>query len=142
MSDTYDNPNTPDFAQILVQRLAMKQAEAKPSVAGGFDPHKLFVQKKQEDEGKPVDTSNTVKWPEEDVKALEDFCQKYGVLGVNCGRMSPVAALAMLKNMMGIDDRPLEERVPSGYQKRGTQSKFNPHFPYEASVKNRQVLNG
>ena len=37
-----------------------------------------------------------------DVEELESFCKKYGILGVNFGRMNPRAVLQMLKSKMGI----------------------------------------
>lgn len=52
-----------------------------------------------------------IKWPEEEVKALADFCLKHGI-SVEHGHMSPSATLAYLKRKMGIEDVPLEERTP------------------------------
>ncbi len=51
-------------------------------------------------------------WPERDVEALEDFCRKYGIVGYNCGRMNPIAAIAMLKQKLGITDTSLKEITP------------------------------
>lgn len=110
--DEYEN-RAPDLTQIMMQRLSVNK---QPSSPNGFDPHQSMINKKKVDDGIPIDTSNTVKWPEQDVKALEDFCLKYGVVGFNCGRMSPIAALAMLKSKMGVMDGPLDKRVPLGYE--------------------------
>lgn len=100
---TYDSSNMPSFQAFA----AAKKAE-QPQPTGGFDPYKTMLMKKQQG-GQPVDTSNTIKWPEEDVKKLEDFCKQYGILGFNCGRMSPSAALAMLKSKLGVmDSSPIE----------------------------------
>lgn len=52
-----------------------------------------------------------IKWPEEEVKALADFCVKHGII-VEYGHMSPSATLAYLKRKMGIEDEPLKERTP------------------------------
>ena len=60
-----------------------------------------------------------IEWPANEVKALEEFCLKHGVVGFSCGRMSPSAALAFLKTKLGIVDAPLEERTPYGYSKIG-----------------------
>jgi hypothetical protein len=57
----------------------------------------------------------TIQWREKDIKALEDFCKLHGIEGFRCGYMSPVAALAMLKNKLGIVDNSSEER-PIGYE--------------------------
>ena len=134
----------PDFNQLMINRLSTgpKPEESKPG-PNGFDPYKMFIKKKDEDDGsKPVDTTNKVQWPEADVKALSDFCQKHGVMGIDCGNMSPIAALAMVKNVLGFDDRPIEERVPIGHEKLGTKSKYNANFPYEHVMVKKQVLNG
>lgn len=108
----------PDFNQVAAAKLG----------SGGFDPHKLMVQRKQLETGEVLDVTPVQKWPEKDIKALEEFCAKYGILGFNCGRMSPVAALAMLKNQLGIVDGPLEERVPTGYQP------YSPVKPYQKTL--------
>jgi hypothetical protein len=86
----------PDFNQLLT-----KKVEA---VKGGFDPHALMVKKKEIDSGEVEDTTPKQTWPEKDVKALEDFCAKHGILGFNCGKMSPIAALSMIKRKLGIDE--------------------------------------
>lgn len=90
------------------------QPQAAPN---GFDPFKTMMQKKAIENGEVVPPSDlpVQRWPEKDTKALEEFCTKHGIVGFNCGRMSPIAALAFLKNHLGIVDAPLEERVPNGY---------------------------
>lgn len=112
----------PDFNQLVAQKVNPKQQEL------GFDPHKLMVQRKQLETGEVLDVTPVQQWPEKDVQALTDFCAKHGILGFNCGRMSPVAALAMLKNQLGIVDGPLEQRVPPGYQP------YNPVKPYQKTL--------
>lgn len=59
-------------------------------------------------------------WPDKDMKALEDFCKKYGIVGYNCGLMNPLAALALLKQKLGVVDVSLQERTPysSGMNKK------------------------
>lgn len=115
----------PDFNQVVAKKF------------GGFDPHAIMVKKKEVDSGAVEDTTPKQTWPEQDVKTLEDFCAKHGILGFNCGRMSPIAAMAMLKQKIGIIDGPLEERMPFGYEKLG---KFNPSYPYTAMVKKKTVI--
>jgi hypothetical protein len=39
-----------------------------------------------------------------DIQALEEFCQQYGIMGFNFGKMNPKSALRMLKGKMGIVD--------------------------------------
>jgi len=118
----------PDYNQLLSKKVS--------SVKSGFDPHALMVKKKDVNSGEIQDNTPTQTWPERDVKILEDFCTKHGILGFNCGRMSPIAAMAMLKQSMGIVDGPLEERVPLGYSK----PQFNPNYPYMSSMNKKSLL--
>jgi hypothetical protein len=92
----------PNVEQLIAQR--------SPTVIkdGAFDPHQLMMKKKLTDAG-AIDTTPTQSWPEKDIKALEDFCKKYGLVGFNCGRMSPIAALSMLKQKLGVIE-PTENR--------------------------------
>lgn len=123
----------PDFGQLVAQRLG---TIAKQEAAGGFDPHALMVKKKEVNSGDVVDDTPVQTWPEKDVQALEDFCKQHGIMGFDCGKMSPVAAMAMLKNMLGIVDGPLAERVPFGYEKLGAKPMiYNQNYPYTAMVK-------
>ena len=149
MSDSYDRQEQlefqfsqpPNFSEMMARRLmGGKPVEAKPT--NGFDPYKVMVQKKESDDGKPIDTSSVVKWPEQDMKVLEDFCKKYGVLGFSCGQMSPIAAVSMLKNMLGIADGPIEQRVPPGYEKLGLKSSYNPNSPYQSAIQKKDILHG
>jgi len=65
----------------------------------GVDISKLFKK-----DGLPLPP--TQQFDEKDIKELEDFCKKMGVLGFGCGTMHPKAALRMLKARMGIQDTP------------------------------------
>lgn len=104
--DEYPTAKIPDFNQMMSQKVETIKA-------GGFDPHKLMVQKKLNDSGEYVDTTPKQNWPEKDIKTLEDFCSKYGIMGFNCGRMSPIAALGLLKQKLGLIDSPsITERIP------------------------------
>jgi len=87
---------------------------------------------------KGVITDAKPDWPEKDIKALSEFCKKYKILGFNCGNMSPVAAIALLKRKLGIMDNPLSERVPFGDKK----SINNPEYPYLTMVHKKNVLHG
>jgi len=102
-SEYPEMPNT--FGQVISQR--------SPTVIkdGAFDPHQLMLKKKLTDSGESVDLTPKHSWPDQDIKALEDFCKKYGLIGFNCGRMSPIAALSLLKQKMGVIDAPVENRV-------------------------------
>ena len=61
---------------------------------------------------KEIITDSKPDWPEKDIKALSEFCKKYKILGFNCGRMHPTAALALLKRQIGVSDPQLAERTP------------------------------
>ena len=49
-------------------------------------------------------------YDENDVKALEKFCNEHGILGVNFGRMNPKAALNMLKGRMGYKEQSVSRK--------------------------------
>ncbi len=96
-------PTMPSMEQVIARR--------SPTVIkdGAFDPHQLMLKKKLTDSGESVDLTPKQSWPDRDIKTLEDFCLKYGIVGYNCGRMSSVAALAMLKQKLGVIE-PTENR--------------------------------
>lgn len=141
---TSEFSTVPDIGAFLQRRLAMKKAEATAQVApNGFDPHKLMVQKHKIETGEvPVDTTPAPQWPAEDVKALEDYCQKMGIVGFST-RQHPRLALQQLKQQMGdMSDIPLESRVPMGYEKSGTINSHNCNFPYSKPQDKKSLLNG
>lgn len=148
MSDEFaPYPDISDlFAQRMAQKIAAKNAERSPlPPAGTVDPYQLMIKKKQQAETEvEADTSTVVKWPAEDIQKLQDYCAKIGIVGFNCGRMHPLAALAMLKDKYGQDftDVPLNERVPAGYEKLGKPSAYGPNYPYSEAIKKKQILHG
>lgn len=106
----------PDFNQMMAQRL---NPVPPPPNASGFDPHKVMVNKKEMESSSSPEDVNIHKWPEDDIKTLEDFCKQHGIIGFNCGRMSPIAALALLKAKLGIIDTiPVEQRYSSEINKK------------------------
>lgn len=141
IEDSFERSDVPDFTQLLMHRISSRGKETTSEPKTNFDPYKMMVNKKKSENGEPVDVSDVIKWPEKDLKALNDFCKKYNILGFNCGKMSPIAALSMLKSQLGIVDAPLEERIPLGYEKRGTPTaKYNSSFPYEQSINSKKTL--
>lgn len=95
-----------DVISALHQKIAQRQAQGSSAQSSPsrttIDPYEMMVRRKQENEGevtRPVQT-----WPEADVKKLEDFCAKMGILGINCGSIPPLVILQMLKNKFGIMD--------------------------------------
>ncbi|SRR6266404_6243580 len=148
MSDVNQNSNTefetypelqnsviPDFVQMAQQKVqTLKQDGLKKS----FDPYQAMLDKKKLDSGETVDTTLKSSWPEKDIQALEDFCRKYQIIGFNCGKMHPIAALAMLKKNLGVGDS-LGENIPAGYEKLG---KFGPNYPYLTAISEKTLLKG
>jgi len=68
-----------------------------------------LVRRKQQ--GEDTNLPPIQEFPQQDINELESFCRKYGILGFNCGRMHPKAALRMLKMRMGIpnEEKPIVE---------------------------------
>ena len=113
-----ETPNIPEFDVMfaLQQRLAQKTANGNVTQSSTsqstFDPYKLMVQRKAVESGNaPLEPIQN--WPNADIQKLEEFCKQMGIIGFNCGRMSPLAALAMLKQKLGVVDEPTSEsRIP------------------------------
>jgi len=123
--------NIPEFdAMALLQaRLASKGTgpQSTPS-KGTIDPYQMMLKRKDanaEEVLSPVQT-----WPEADIKRLEEFCLKHGIVGFNCGRMSPAAALALLKGKLGVMDTPPKTE---GY---------GPNYPYTMAMQKKSLLHG
>lgn len=149
MSGEFESLNSriPDFGAAIAQRVASKAAEANGTALpppGTVDPYKIMLQRKQGITPDASTLQTIPAWPEEQVKKLQDYCTKMGIVGFSAGRMNPLAALAMLKKQFGDDytDIALEERVPEGYQKLGTKSQYGPSYPYSQAVNQRKILHG
>lgn len=133
----------PDFQQLLFQKIQNNKTSTSTVDPNGFDPHIIMVKKNKEDKGEiPVDTTPSPKWPEKDLKALEDFCKQHNIIGFQCGRMHPAAALFMLKQKVGYTNIPLEDRVPEGYEKKGTPHPHNVNYSHHLRSDKRVILNG
>ena len=143
----------PDISDVLIQKLQsrLNPADQVPSKPGAIDPYKMMLNKNhpinREDvvPGEIQQQQQIVKWPEADIKRLQDYCDKMGIVGFKCGSMNPIAALGLLKNQYGDDYTgvPLENRVPEGYEKMGTSSnKYNKHHTYSQMMKKpaKQIL--
>lgn len=141
----------PDISTMLAQRLAQRGVTVNGPLPppGTVDPYELMMAKKQAAlSGNPVkqpDLPIVQQWPEEDVKALEDYCKKMGVMGF-ATKMNPKIALMQLKQQMGdYSGVPLEDRIPEGYEKIGIKNTYSPNYPYSSAVKTvekKQVLHG
>jgi len=147
MADEFESINSrmPDLSTALAQRIAARQGngQSNPVPHGTVDPYQLLLQKRRE-ETSPVDPSTVKRWPEEATKKLQDYCTKMGIVGFNSGLMHPIAALAMLKKQYGDDftDVPLNERVPNGYEKLGSSTKYGSNYPYSEAINKKQILHG
>lgn len=112
MSDENYN-SIPNFESLLSQRI---QSNMHIPNNGNFNPYELMKKRYNGEQPLP----QIQQWPEEDIKALEDYCKQRGLIGFNCGRLSPKIALRMLKSKMGdFDNASIENRIPIGYQKIG-----------------------
>ena len=82
----------------------------RPTAASvpNFDPVDLMMKKKQQQDNPQL--QSTMEYNTDDVYELEEFCRKHNIMGFNCGRMNPKAALRMLKSRMGV---PIEEATPA-----------------------------
>jgi len=148
MADEFEDINSriPDLSSALAARIAAKAGDVNPNTPppGTVDPYKLMLKKRRASEVGDIDPGTVVRWPEEAVKKLQDYCVKMGIVGFNPGKMHPLAALSMLKKQYGDDftDVPLEERVPEGYEKLGTRPAYNPSYPYSEAMRKKQILHG
>ena len=135
-------PTMPDFNSSLAMRIAQKNAVEGPlPPPGTADPYQLMLKRKA-GETAPIDPATIQTWPAEDVKALEDYCKRQGIIGF-ASRINPKLALMQLKRQVGdYSDVPLEERVPEGYEKVGTPNKYGPNYPYSEAVRKKQVIHG
>jgi len=75
------------------------------TATNGFDPYQVMLKRRQratDDDTINYKDIEVVQYDSEDVRALEEFCKQYNILGFNCGKMGPKAALNMLKNKLGV----------------------------------------
>lgn len=94
----------PSIGSGMFGNMSMQRPIA--SKVPGFDPVALMAKRKEQQDD--PDNIPIVNYEENDILELESFCRKNGIIGFNCGRMHPKAALRMLKMKMGI---PLEDNI-------------------------------
>jgi hypothetical protein len=91
----------------LQAMMVMRQQSAPVSSINSFDPYQAMLRRKQsnvsDDSG--YINADVQQYDPKDIQALEEFCQQYGIMGFNFGRMNPKSALQMLKNKMGIVEK-------------------------------------
>lgn len=133
--EEFDNLTSrmPDLQAALMTRVAARTGESTvPN--GKVDPYQVMLNRKR---GIEPDLPTTQEYPPETTKKLQDYCRKMGIVGFNCGRMNPLAALQMLKTQLGDfqGETAYEDRVEPGYQKLGTKDEA-------VSKSGRQVIHG
>jgi hypothetical protein len=90
----------------LQAMMVMRQQSAPTPSINGFDPYQAMLRRKQSsvsDESGYINAEIT-QYDPKDIQALEEFCQQYGIMGFNFGKMNPKSALRMLKGKMGIQE--------------------------------------
>ena len=91
----------------LQAMMVMRQQSAPVPSINAFDPYEAMLRRKQSnvsDESGYINAEIT-QYDPKDIQALEEFCQQYGIMGFNFGKMNPKSALQMLKNKMGIVEK-------------------------------------
>ena len=91
----------------LQAMMVMRQQSAPTPSINGFDPYQAMLRRKQSnvsDESGYIN-AEVQQYDVKDIQALEEFCQQYGIIGFNFGKMNPKSALRMLKNKMGIVEK-------------------------------------
>ena len=73
-----------------------------------FDPYQMLLRRKQQEED--PQSFPVIQYDERDIRELEEFCKQYNILGFNCGKMGPKAALNMLKNKLGVVSEKIENK--------------------------------
>ena len=93
--------------------MAMRQQSAPTPSINGFDPYQAMLRRNQSnvsDESGYIN-AEVQQYDVKDIQALEEFCQQYGIMGFNFGKMNPKSALRMLKNKMGIVEKVNNKKI-------------------------------
>lgn len=88
---------------LLMQRIQQQSTIITPPNA--FDPYQALLKRKQK--GDDTTLPPVSEYDPNDIYELQEFCKQYGIAGFNFGRLSPKAALKMLKAQMGIKETPV-----------------------------------
>jgi hypothetical protein len=67
-----------------------------------IDPYDMIMNRRLN--GQNPSDMPIIQYDPNDIKELEEFCKKHGIMGFNTGKMSPKAALSMLKSRLGISN--------------------------------------
>ena len=96
----------------LQSMMVMRQQSAPTPSINGFDPYQAMLRRNQSnvsDESGYIN-ADVQQYDVKDIQALEEFCQQYGIMGFNFGKMNPKSALRMLKGKMGIVDEKVNNK--------------------------------
>ena len=96
----------------LQAMMVMRQQSASTPSINGFDPYQAMLRRNQSnvsDESGYIN-ADVQQYDVKDIQALEEFCQQYGIMGFNFGKMNPKSALRMLKGKMGIVDEKVNNK--------------------------------
>ena len=141
MNDEFQDLNSriPDFNSALINRVTIKNTSAESqNIKPWVDPYQVMLQRKR---GEPT-LPPVQQWPENDTMALNNFCQKHGIVGIS-SRMNPKLVLMQLMRQVGdYTDVPMEDRVPEGYQRSGTISQHGSNYPYTEAATKKQIIHG
>ena len=99
----------------LQAMMVMRQHSAPATSINGFDPYQAMLRRKQSnvsDESGYIN-AEVQQYDAKDIQALEEFCQQYGIMGFNFGKMNPKAALRMIKGKKGVRDEPTTPTTPT-----------------------------
>ncbi len=90
----------------LQAMMVMRQQSAPTPSINGFDPYQAMLRRNQSNMPNESGYINAEvqQYDVKDIQALEEFCQQYGIMGFNFGKMNPKSALRMLKGKMGIQE--------------------------------------
>ncbi|HOS16748.1 MAG TPA: hypothetical protein PKX15_07055 [Bacteroidales bacterium] len=140
MSDNYESLNSklPDLKSVIINRAKGKREEILPP-PGTFDPYQMMIDRKREMDPSDFKPGPIVRWPKEDIEALEEYCKKMGIHGFKT-TINPKIALAQLKRKFGDDYTgvPMEDRVPEGYER--ITPKYGPNNTYSEAMRKKQIL--
>ena len=96
----------------LQAMMVMRQQSAPTPSINGFDPYQAMLRRNQSNVSDDIGYINAEvqQYDVKDIQALEKFCQQYGIMGFNFGKMNPKSALRMLKGKMGIVDEKVNNK--------------------------------
>jgi hypothetical protein len=103
-------PTVP-MGNLQAMMVMRQQSTPTPSI-NGFDPYQAMLRRNQSnvsDESGYIN-ADVEQYDVKDIQALEEFCQQYGIMGFNFGKMNPKSALRMLKGKMGIVDEKVNNK--------------------------------